>query len=121
MNKIFLTAAIIFSFNLANAQTMENKKVTAGRDQLGIIAPKFAELNDDVLFGQVWSREAELSARDRSVVTIVSLIAGGNFEQLKYHLQRGRIMVCRNRKLPKSLRTKRFIQDGLKRGRLSIL
>jgi alkylhydroperoxidase/carboxymuconolactone decarboxylase family protein YurZ/quercetin dioxygenase-like cupin family protein len=90
MERIFLITAIIFSFNMANSQTVENKKVTAGRDQLGTIAQKFAELNDDVLFGQVWSREAELSARDRSVVTIVSLIAGGNFEQLKYHLQRGK-------------------------------
>lgn len=33
------------------------KKVTAGRDALGDFAPKFAELNDDVLFGEVWSRE----------------------------------------------------------------
>ncbi|MDR2439757.1 MAG: carboxymuconolactone decarboxylase family protein [Planctomycetaceae bacterium] len=67
-----------------------SKKVTAGRDQLGSLAPKFAELNDDVLFGQVWSREEELPARDRSLVTIVSLIAGGNFEQLKFHLQKGK-------------------------------
>ena len=29
-------------------------KVTAGRDELGAFAPKFAELNDDVLFGQVF-------------------------------------------------------------------
>jgi quercetin dioxygenase-like cupin family protein len=42
------------------------------------------------LFGQVWSREDELSARDRSLVTVVSLIAGGNFEQLKFHLQKGK-------------------------------
>lgn len=34
------------------------EKVTAGHDELGEFAPKFAELNDDVLFGQVWSREA---------------------------------------------------------------
>lgn len=33
------------------------KKQTAGRTNLGEFAPKFAELNDDVLFGQVWSRE----------------------------------------------------------------
>ena len=33
------------------------KKQTAGRDILGKLAPKFAELNDDVLFGEVWSRE----------------------------------------------------------------
>lgn len=46
------------------------KKQTAGRDKLGKIAPKFAELNDDVLFGEVWSREDKLSARDRSLITI---------------------------------------------------
>jgi quercetin dioxygenase-like cupin family protein/alkylhydroperoxidase/carboxymuconolactone decarboxylase family protein YurZ len=90
MKKIFLITAIIFSFNMAHSQTVNSKKVTAGRDQLGSIAPKFAELNDDVLFGQVWSREQELPARDRSLVTIVSLIAGGNFEQLKFHLQKGK-------------------------------
>jgi alkylhydroperoxidase/carboxymuconolactone decarboxylase family protein YurZ/quercetin dioxygenase-like cupin family protein len=90
---IVITLAGIFSamFSITlNAQEMDNKKVTAGRDRLGSFAPKFAELNDDVLFGQVWSREEELSARDRSLVTVVSLIAGGNFEQLKSHLQRGK-------------------------------
>ena len=50
------------------------KKQTAGRDQLGDFAPKFAELNDDVLFGQVWSREKELSPRDRSFLTVTALI-----------------------------------------------
>ena len=40
------------------------EKNTAGRDQLGDFAPKFAELNDDVLFGGVWAREDKLSARD---------------------------------------------------------
>ena len=45
-------------------------KQTAGRDSLGEFAPKFAELNDDVLFGEIWSRENKLSLRDRSLVTI---------------------------------------------------
>jgi uncharacterized homolog of gamma-carboxymuconolactone decarboxylase subunit len=44
-----------------------SKKITAGRDLLGNIAPKFAQLNDDVLFGEVWVREDKLSARDRSL------------------------------------------------------
>ena len=52
-------------------------KQTAGRDALGDFAPKFAQLNDDVLFGEVWSREGELSLRDRSVVTVVALMAQG--------------------------------------------
>ena len=53
------------------------KKITAGRDMLGEFAPKFAQLNDDVLFGEVWSRESELSARDRSLITVTALMAQG--------------------------------------------
>lgn len=50
-------------------------------------APKFAELNDDVLFGQVWSREDKLSLRDRSLVTVVALMAQGlTDESFRYHL-----------------------------------
>lgn len=62
-------------------------KVTAGRDELGEFAPKFAQLNDEVLFGEVWSREDKLSARDRSIVTVTALMAGGILDSsLKYHL-----------------------------------
>lgn len=61
---------------------------TAGRDQLGNFAPKFAELNDDVLFGEVWSRTDKLGLRDRSLVTITSLISQGITDNsLTYHLQ----------------------------------
>ena len=49
-------------------------KQTAGRDALGTFAPQFAALNDDVLFGEVWSREAQLPLKLRSIVTITSLI-----------------------------------------------
>lgn len=63
-------------------------KVTAGRDQLGAFAPKFAEINDDVLFGQVWARDAELSLRDRSMVTVTALVASGILDNsLAFHLQ----------------------------------
>ncbi len=63
------------------------EKVTAGRDALGEFAPKFAELNDDVLFGEVWAREDKLSARDRSIVTVVTLMASGILDSsLKFHL-----------------------------------
>ncbi|MBO8439390.1 MAG: gamma-carboxymuconolactone decarboxylase, partial [bacterium] len=57
---------------MANAQT--KIKQTAGREQLGDFAPKFAELNDDVLFGEVWSRTDKLGLRDRSMVTITALV-----------------------------------------------
>ena len=63
-------------------------KQTAGRDQLGGFAPKFAELNDDVLFGEVWSREEVLSLRDRSLVTVVALMAQGLTDSsFKFHLE----------------------------------
>ena len=63
------------------------KKQTAGRNALGEFAPKFAELNDDVLFGEVWSREDKLSARDRSLVTVAALIGSGILDSsLKYHI-----------------------------------
>ena len=62
-------------------------KQTAGREALGEFAPKFAELNDDVLFGQVWSREDRLSLRDRSIVTVVALMAQGLTDSsFQYHL-----------------------------------
>lgn len=62
-------------------------KQTAGRDALGEFAPKFAELNDGVLFGEVWSREEQLSLRDRSLVTVVALMAQGiTDESIRYHL-----------------------------------
>ena len=61
---------------------------TAGRDQLGDFAPKFAELNDDILFGEVWSRNDLFSLRDRSLVTITSLISQGITDNsLTFHLQ----------------------------------
>lgn len=63
-------------------------KQTAGRDALGAFAPKFAALNDDVLFGEVWSREAQLSLRDRSLVTVTALMAQGLTDSsFRYHLE----------------------------------
>ncbi|MBR2840303.1 MAG: carboxymuconolactone decarboxylase family protein [Bacilli bacterium] len=62
-------------------------KQTAGRDNLGNFASKFAELNDDVLFGEVWSREDKLSLRDRSLVTICVFMGKGLVDSsLRYHL-----------------------------------
>lgn len=64
------------------------KKVTAGRDALGEFAPKFAQLNDDVLFGEVWSRQEKLSARDRSIVTVTALMSQGLCDSsFEYHLR----------------------------------
>lgn len=63
-------------------------KQTAGRDALGEFAPKFAEFNDDVLFGEVWERTDKLSARDRSIVTVTAVMASGVLDSsLGYHIQ----------------------------------
>ncbi len=66
------------------------KKQTAGRDNLGKLAPEFARLNDDVLFGEIWSREKELSPRDRSLITISALFSAGQYPQLKAHITLGK-------------------------------
>lgn len=63
-------------------------KQTAGRNGLGDLAPKFAELNDDVLFGEVWSRTDKLSLRDRTIITVTALVSKGITDNsLKYHIQ----------------------------------
>ncbi|MFV0411807.1 MAG: carboxymuconolactone decarboxylase family protein [Oscillospiraceae bacterium] len=66
-------------------------KVTAGRDSLGEFAPQFAELNDDLLFGTIWERTKQLSARDRSVVTVTAVMAGGVLDSsLQYHITKAK-------------------------------
>ena len=85
MNRILLFS--VFSILTFNVMAQEKIVQTAGRNQLGEFAPKFAEINDDVLFGQVWSREDRLSLRDRSLVTVVALMAQGlTDESFRYHL-----------------------------------
>ena len=67
------------------------EKVTAGRDALGVFAPKFAELNDDLLFGEIWSHDANLSLRDRSVVTVTALLSSGVLDgSLQHHIERAK-------------------------------
>lgn len=63
------------------------QKQTAGRDALGDFAPKFAELNDDVLFGEVWSREDKLSPRDRSIIAVIAIMSKEILDSsLQYHI-----------------------------------
>lgn len=86
MKKLILISVFILSF--VNIMAQEKITQTAGRDQLGEFAPKFAELNDDVLFGEIWNRTDKLNLRDRSLVTITSLISQGITDNsLIYHLQ----------------------------------
>lgn len=67
--------------------TEQPLQVGGGRKMFGDFAPKLAELTDDVLFADVWNRP-ELSARDRSLITVAVLTAAGNTGQLGFHLGR---------------------------------
>lgn len=86
MNMTFTEAA------MAEKERGNHKAVkvvqTAGRDHLGDFAPDFARYNDDILFGEVWSKNDVLPLHDRSIVTVSALIASGVIDSsLKYHIQ----------------------------------
>jgi 4-carboxymuconolactone decarboxylase len=65
------------------------QQIGGGRRAIGDIAPKLAELTDDVLFDDFWNRPA-LAARDRSLITVAALVAGGDADQLRFHLTHAR-------------------------------
>mgnify|MGYP000706427422 CR=1 FL=1 len=86
-----VAALLMINFS-AEALAMEKPKAvkvvqTAGRDRLGDFAPEFARYNDDILFGEVWSRNDILSLHDRSIVTICALVGSGILDSsLKFHI-----------------------------------
>ena len=88
---VFLAANMmpVMAANQEGEKVMAKKIVqTAGRDALGDFAPDFARYNDDILFGEVWSRNDILSLHDRSLITISALVASGIIDSsLKYHIQ----------------------------------
>jgi len=57
-------------------------------DELGTVAPKFVQLTNGVVFGDLWQR-SDLTPRDRSLVTIAALAAMGDDDQLDVYLRRG--------------------------------
>jgi len=63
-----------------------SQEPSAAQKAIGAIAPKLADLTDQVLFGDVWEREG-LSPRDRSLVTVTALIALYRSDQLGFHLK----------------------------------
>ncbi|MEV1248318.1 carboxymuconolactone decarboxylase family protein [Nonomuraea sp. NPDC049750] len=69
--------------------TEQSQQIGGGRRMIGDFAPKLAELTDDVLFEDVWNR-TELAARDRSLITVAALVAGGDADQLRFHLGRAK-------------------------------
>jgi 4-carboxymuconolactone decarboxylase len=64
-----------------------SEQPTAAREAFGKIAPKFAEITDTVLFGDVWARPG-LSPRDRSLITVAALISLYRPDELFWHMKR---------------------------------
>lgn len=69
----------------APAAPAPSTQQTRAQQLMGDLAPKLAELTDNVLFGDVWARP-QLSRRDRSLVTVSALIAMNRPDQLRSHL-----------------------------------
>lgn len=89
MKKVLIAA--LLSILTLNVMAQQKVVQTAGRDALGDFAPEFAHLNDDILFGEVWSRNDLLSLRDRSLITVTALIAQGITDtSLVHHLENAR-------------------------------
>ena len=64
-----------------------SREPSAAEKMIGDFAPKLVELTDNVLFGDVWERPG-LSKRDRSLVTVSTLVALNRLEQLRFHLEK---------------------------------
>lgn len=80
----------VYAMSTTDNQAKKAVKIvqTAGRQQLGTFAPDFARYNDDILFGEVWSKNDVLPLRERSIVTVSVLIAQGITDSsLKYHME----------------------------------
>lgn len=92
MRKTCLTLiAMLMALN--NITIMAQNKITqtAGRAALGEFAPKFAELNDDVLFGEAVWNDSTLSLHDHSLVTISILLGKGMVDSsFRSHLEMGK-------------------------------
>lgn len=87
-------------------------KQTAEIAQLGQFVPKFAELNDDILFGEIWSREDKLSLRDCSLIAVVAFRKDILDFNLQAHLINAKKSRISKKKRTKLLHMQRFMQDG---------
>jgi len=63
----------------------QEEEPSGAQKMFGDFAPALVQFTDSVLFGQAWTRQ-ELSPKDRSLVTVASLVTSGSTEQLGYHL-----------------------------------
>jgi 4-carboxymuconolactone decarboxylase len=63
-------------------------RVRSVNEELETVAPKFAQLTNDVVFNNLW-RQSDLTVRDRSLVTIAALAAMGDDDELEFYVRRG--------------------------------
>jgi 4-carboxymuconolactone decarboxylase len=64
-----------------------SQEPTAAREAFGELAPALAEVTDKVLFDDIWRRPG-LSPRDRSLVTVATLISCYRTNELPFHVGR---------------------------------
>ena len=69
----------------AMSDTNTSQEPSGAQKMFGDFAPALVRFTDDVLFGEVWKR-SDLGPRERSLITVAALTAGGNTEQLVFHL-----------------------------------
>lgn len=89
IKSLFVTLAVAATAVSFTQSTLAAEKITqtAGRTQLGTLAPAFAAYNDDILFGEVWNRPG-LNPYDRSMITVTTLVSKGIIDSsLKHHLE----------------------------------
>jgi 4-carboxymuconolactone decarboxylase len=67
---------------------MLNSNQQKATDDLRAVAPEFAQLTQDLLFGDIWKRPG-LSQRDKSLITVTCLVALNRIEQIDFHLKKG--------------------------------
>ena len=93
MNKTIAMLMLSLAVLASKPTIMAQQKIrqTAGRTVLGEFAPKFAELNDDVLFGDAVWNDTTLSLHDHSMVTISILLGKGMTDSsFRSHLEMGK-------------------------------
>ena len=91
MNGKLLILSLALATDLSIAMAQNPIEQTAGRTLLGEFAPRFAELNDDVLFGEAVWNDTTFDLHDRSLITISILLGKGLVDaSFRSHLEMGR-------------------------------
>src|ERR1700739_2144487 len=85
--RIFVSSHGFSTWRIKGGTTMPDPSSSDPREKLRPVVPKLIDLTEKVLFGDVWERPA-LSKRDRSLITVATLIALNRSEQLRGHLER---------------------------------